>query len=276
MSLNNNSKSDQQHINKDNLNDVVKTESNSFIKKIGFDLISGVLSGLSVAPFVSIIDKGITQNASGASKLWTSIGLSIKSLIKSPISFIGRPEFRWIFAVYFSTYSSRNIISSVCEKKKINPEIPIFFGVSAINLFMSISKDRAFAKLFGTKIPESIPIRTIGLWATRDCLTILFAFIVPPRLALYLQKNHKVTKGKSEVMAQFICPVFIQLFSTPLHLLGLDLYNNKVSTVEKRIAFIKREYTKSVVARMMRIIPAFGLGGVCNGIYRNYFHKNYL
>ena len=31
-----------------------------------------------------------------------------------------------------------------------------------------------------------------------------------------------------------------------------------------RVGFIKREYTKTVLARMARILPAFGVGGVIN------------
>ena len=57
----------------------------------------------------------------------------------------------------------------------------------------------------------------------------------------------------------------MQLLSTPLHLHGLDLYNrNTALSVNEKIAFVKREYLKTSLARMARILPAFGIGGVLN------------
>jgi hypothetical protein len=35
--------------------------------------------------------------------------------------------------------------------------------------------------------------------------------------------------------------------------------------------FLKREYAKSVAARMLRMTPAYGIGGVCNIRLRRYF-----
>jgi hypothetical protein len=45
-----------------------------------------------------------------------------------------------------------------------------------------------------------------------------------------------------------------------------------VSTVD-RIAFIEREYVKTTLARMARIFPAFGVGGVVNKYVRNSGNK---
>ena len=53
-------------------------------KNIIIDTISGIVSGFCVAPFVSIIDKSITKNASGASTLFRSINTDI--LKSSPYS----------------------------------------------------------------------------------------------------------------------------------------------------------------------------------------------
>jgi len=64
----------------------------------------------------------------------------------------------------------------------------------------------------------------------------------------------------------------VQLVSTPLHLLGLDLYNRPKQSTMSRLAFIGREYTKSTLARLCRIGPAFGIGGVSNKFLRDSFH----
>ena len=70
--------------------------------------------------------------------------------------------------------------------------------------------------------------------------------------------------------AQFLAPAGIQLFSTPLHLLGLDLYNRSGGGVgwRGRLRKVGRDWVGSSFARMARIVPAFGVGGVVNGSVR--------
>ncbi|POM67587.1 Hypothetical protein PHPALM_16384 [Phytophthora palmivora] len=76
-------------------------------------------------------------------------------------------------------------------------------------------------------------------------------------------------KSGAATFAQLICPAAVQFLSTPLHLLGLDLYNNKGHTMTQRVSFVQREYVKSVLARVGRIGPAFGIGGGGNAYFRN-------
>ena len=46
--------------------------------------------------------------------------------------------------------------------------------------------------------------------------------------------------------------------------MGLDNYNRAAVGGSGRIEFIKQEYVKTTLARMARIFPAFGIGGVIN------------
>lgn len=65
--------------------------------------------------------------------------------------------------------------------------------------------------------------------------------------------------------AQFVAPAAVQLISTPLHLLGLDLYNRDGAVGWKeRARKVRVDWLKSSFARMARIVPAFGVGGVVN------------
>jgi hypothetical protein len=63
--------------------------------------------------------------------------------------------------------------------------------------------------------------------------------------------------------------MFIQCVSTPLHLLGLDLYNRKNVNAKSRLSFISKEYIKSNTVRVCRTIPAFGVGGIGNKYFRD-------
>ena len=78
--------------------------------------------------------------------------------------------------------------------------------------------------------------------------------------------SSEVEKHMSRLsIAQFLAPAGIQVFSTPLHLLGLDLYNRpRGVTWADRLGRVKRDWGVSSLARMGRIIPAFGVGGVVN------------
>jgi hypothetical protein len=68
-------------------------------------------------------------------------------------------------------------------------------------------------------------------------------------------------------LAQFSCPALMQFASTPLHLLGLDLYNRQPPggmPWTERASRIRRDYISSSFARMGKIVPAYGIGGVVN------------
>lgn len=154
--------------------------------------------------------------------------------------------------------------------------MPKFIGTSTVNMVAGIFKDREFTRMFGTTAPRPLPLGTYGLFATRDSLTIAASFNMPDVMARSL-----VSKGwigdpeRAQNIAQLVCPAAVQFLSTPLHLMGLDLYNRqKVGpngvpvTWGIRIKFVIGEYWKSAFARVGRIGPAFGIGGVGNRIIK--------
>ncbi|ETO14038.1 hypothetical protein RFI_23327 [Reticulomyxa filosa] len=196
---------------------------------------------------------------------------------KRPGKFFGHPSYRWIVTLYSCTYMSANLIEHICEKYHLNKDIPKFVGVSFVNISICIAKDRAFTRMFGLIPPSKVPKTSLLLWLTRDCMTIAMSFNLPPALAKKLHDNGYFSSYKTALVAtQLLCPVSIQLLSTPLHLLGSDLYNNKQSTWEKRLKFVRREYGKTAAARMARILPAFGIGGVANRALHEYFSVKVL
>lgn len=96
-------------------------------------------------------------------------------------------------------------------------------------------------------------------------MTIFASFNLPtliaPRMPLSAAAEQYVSRVSA---AQFLAPAAVQLFSTPLHLLGLDLYNKPNAGFKDRVAAVSRNWLSSSVARMCRIVPAFGVGGVVN------------
>ena len=75
-----------------------------------------------------------------------------------------------------------------------------------------------------------------------------------------------------QTVAQFVAPASVQLLSTPLHLLGLDLYNRgQTLSWRDRWAMVRKNWALSAIARICRIVPAFGVGGVVNSKLRRGF-----
>lgn len=187
------------------------------------DLLAAGLSSLAVTPAVAIIDKGVVSAASGiAPSVIASILASIGSMVRSPLKFVQSPEFMWIWAVYFLTYLVANSIATLCESREIKAASPVFLGTTAANLGMCISKDAAFAKIFGTGPPRPLPLLTYLLFVLRDGGTVSASFTLPSKVSARLQQRGW-SSTLADNVAQLSCPMLVQILSTNLHLYGLDL-----------------------------------------------------
>ena len=189
-------------------------------------------------------------------------------------------------SLYFGTYLTANTIDTASSVLHSTPAAattagtPKFLATSASNLALCLYKDNRFTQMFGSTSPGAsgarrpVPLPTFALFTIRDCLTIFASFNLPPLLAprLAAHLDAEVTKYVSAASAaQFVTPAAVQLVSTPLHLLGLDLYNRPGVGLwgqEGRVGRVMRDWGMSAVARMGRIVPAFGVGGVVNARIR--------
>lgn len=216
--------------------------------------------------------RSIIENASGRRTMSDSIRASLRQLLVRPHLFLASRPFRLIFMLYGGTYLTANALdtakATVANKSASSTTSgkEKFIATSAANLSLCLYKDSQFTKMFGTVSARPIPGVSYALFAARDCLTIFASFNVPPLLAPALPLSESAEKYVSRAStAQFLAPAAFQLASTPLHLLGLDFYNRNGGTaVGERLAKVRVDYWKSTLARMCRIVPAFGLGGVVN------------
>lgn len=201
-----------------------------------------------------------------------SLRSSMSSLLTSPHRFLTSKPFALILLLYSGTYFTANTLdtvkSTISDKKaSTTTSGPAkFIATSATNLSLCLYKDSQFTKLFGTVSPRPVPPVTYGLFAIRDCLTIFASFNLPPVVAPHLPLSTAAEQYISRASAaQFLAPAAIQLLSTPFHLLGLDLYNRNGGTkFSDRMRKVRIDWLKSSIARMCRIVPAFGFGGVVN------------
>ncbi|KAL8951075.1 MAG: hypothetical protein Q9222_002915 [Ikaeria aurantiellina] len=243
--------------------------------RVASDAASAASAAGLVAPLITILDRGIVENASGRSSLARSISTSFRSLLTRPHTFLASRPFRLISALYFATYFTANSIDTVSSTIAPSPIThttsgPLkFFATSAVNMSLCLYKDSQFAQMFGNSgsaagaVKRSIPVASYALFAFRDSLTIFASFNLPPRLAPMLSDQVENVMSRAS-LAQILAPAAVQIVSTPLHLSGLDLYNRPGVPLIDRSRQVGRHWVGSTFARMGRIIPAFGFGGVMN------------
>ncbi|KAK3190864.1 hypothetical protein K4F52_003181 [Lecanicillium sp. MT-2017a] len=220
-----------------------------------------------------------------------SLKTSLRSLLHHPLRTLTSRPVALVFLLYGGTYLTANTIDTVSSTLANRPARTTtsgpakFAASSAANVSLCIYKDQAFVKLFGpmnaASAPRPVPLPCLALFALRDSMTIFASFNVPPLLAPVLEQYTRQSSISGLTAAQFAAPAAIQLFSTPLHLLGLDLYNRpngggggggaaapgvNGATIawRDRWHLIRSRWLASTAARIGRIVPAFGVGGVVN------------
>lgn len=212
-------------------------------------------------------------------------------MVARPGSFFLSTPFLLIYTLYSSTYLTANVIDTVTSTMRDQPFSKVtagpakFVSTTSVNMAICVYKDARFAKLFGASPPSSastsskpagaltpppapkIPKISYSLFCLRDSVTIFASFNVPALVAPSIPDWVAPTPSMKLSMAQFACPALMQFVSTPMHLLGLDLYNRQPSGGlgwQERFARIRRDYISSSFARMAKIVPAYGVGGVVN------------
>ena len=133
---------------------------------------------------------------------------------------------------------------------------------------------QAFAVLFGTKQPVGVPLGSYAAWLTRDFVSMGVIFTLPPIVGK--QVGEMIGSEKAGFYAaQFGLPLALQTVTTPIHLLGYDIYNNPNNTVGQRLAFMGKDYFKNVGIRMIRMVPPWSVGTIGNKELRTYFHDKF-
>ncbi|KAK4248296.1 hypothetical protein C7999DRAFT_40442 [Corynascus novoguineensis] len=253
-----------------------KWNTKNLALRLGADLVSAASAAVMVAPIISIIDRSIMENASGRRPLVESLKSSFQTLLRTPHCVVFSKPFALIFALYGGTYLTANTLDTATSTARALPATHITSGTakfaasSAANIGICIYKDQVFVRLFGPPgvTPRPVALPSYLLFAARDCLTIFASFNVPPLLGPVLSRHvgDEVQRYVSgQTMAQFAAPAAVQLASTPIHLWGLDVYNRPaVTSWRDRWAVVSKNWAVSTAARICRIVPAFGVGGVVN------------
>ncbi|KAI1804970.1 hypothetical protein F4811DRAFT_517516 [Daldinia bambusicola] len=228
------------------------------------------------------------ENASGRNTLGNSLRSSLRTLLRRPHAVLVSKPVALIFMLYGGTYLTANALDTATSTVRNAPAAGVTAGTakfaasSAANVGLCVYKDQVFVRMFGPAghgPPRPVPLPSYALFTLRDCLTIFASFNVPPLLGPYLDERVLGASLRSQVCgttaAQFAAPAAVQLLSTPVHLLGLDMYNRPtLSSWRDRWLQVRKNWAVSAAARICRIVPAFGLGGTVNSkVRRNLMEK---
>ena len=222
-----------------------------------------IAASLMVSPLVAVIDQAITSNASGREKLLPSLVTSFKSIFANPVRFFKSPPLLIMSGVYTGTYAVANCVDAIFERSDLDSSRAKLIASSGTNITLINLKDIAYARMFGQGAPRPFPKISMGLFALRDGFTITASFSSLPSI-LSEQIFKPLGFPSPDTLGMLAAPMSVQVLTTPLHLLGLDLYNRDRASSQDRMSFIRKEYLATAIFRMARALPAFGIGGVVN------------
>lgn len=195
---------------------------------------------------------------------------SLSAMIQQPTRLFYSRPFRLMLLLYGGTYFTANALDTASSCSLDLPASTTtstwskFGTVSAVNVGLSLYKDSQFARTFGNSSARAMPVASFVPFVVRDGLTIFATFNLPQNVASSLPEYIDTVASRLSI-AQIMLPAAMQIFATPLHLMGLDIYNRpgKIQ-LRNRMLRIWVNWMPASAARMCRIVPAYGLGGVVN------------
>jgi hypothetical protein len=114
-----------------------------------------------------------------------------------------------------------------------------------------------------------MPLKTYGLWGLRDGVVIASSFVLPDIVGASLHERFGMNKSDAVKVGQMGCPIASQFVAGPAQLLGLDYYNRPRVTLVERGILLMKNFPTVVAARIARIAPTYGMGGIGNTHFRN-------
>ncbi|KAF1951192.1 hypothetical protein CC80DRAFT_597574 [Byssothecium circinans] len=214
-------------------------------------------------------------------------------------------------ATYTTANTTDTLTRTFLEKKdRVLAETITFLTTCVVNVPLGVWKDVGFVKAYGGNTaaipsPKNIPASpgatatseagaaaspiskkptpslqtpkfpkvVVTTFLLRDAVTIYGSFILPPIVSDALPTTFLPDPAARMAATQLFVPVLSQLIVTPVHLLGLDLYSHpKNEGSAARARRIRKLLGPATLLRCVRIVPAFGVGGIANRETREWLH----
>ena len=239
------------------------------------DFLAATLTALVISPPVLMVDSTVIRKAAIGQPFLTCLRNILGDWIRSPRTLILSPPLRLVFLVYVGTFTFANWTDTLAKRRgnaSAQDKLPGLLLTSGVSTALTIYKDGRLARIFGNVAQRGkIPLSSYCLFTIRDSITIFASFALPATVA---PKFSAILEGEAKQLkaAQFLLPMAVQPITTPIHLLSLDLYNRQTGVrMWDRAGRVMRDVWTATPARMFRVLPAFGVGGVINKGLRDTF-----
>lgn len=249
--------------------------------------------------------KAATCTTATAAKnvLLASMRHTAASILRHPVAYYRSPTFGWMWLAYAATYTTANLCKTYQEttderqlrsmtsdkatatshgknkKSSSSSNAMLVAGTTAVNSAASLVKDRAYARLFGQAV-RPVPLPAYAAWMARDATVIASSFVLPARVTPVVQEATGWSPSASAAVAQLVTPVAMQVVAGPAHLWGLTLYNtagsSSSSLFRQRWQAFRQGLVSVTAARMLRILPGYGVAGVANQRGRAWYKNKLL
>ena len=251
---------------------------------------AGAVAAAAVAPFLTSVDRAVVSAAAGRApggSLFRALAANAAEFVTRPAAAFGSRAVWLVAGVYAATYAAANLSDVAAERSArataSQKAAGKFVATTGANMAGSVLKDAAFARMYGAVATAAaaaaasssaspaavVPAASYALFAARDCLTVGGAFFVPAALrdALVNARVFEPSDASSAAaVAQLVSPPLMQVVCTPMHLLALDLVNRPDATMSlaARLASLGNAMPSALLARSLRMLPAYGVGGLLN------------
>ena len=248
-----------------------------------------------IEPHALTILSAVVENAARPAQnpLAKALRSNILCSFQHPRLFFGTKPFFVIWMLYAATYVTANTVETTArhltnEADKLFVQSVTFLSTITVNVPLGVWKDVQFVQLFGrpsasvaTRVEGAkrtppvqsgrFPTTVASTFLIRDAITIFGAVNLPPIISSALREETFAHPLLKMATVQLLVPVFSQIFATPIHLLGIDMYSHPDSAA--RLSRITHNLKATTMVRCARIVPAFGVGLIANTGLRDHFHK---
>ncbi|GAQ38315.1 hypothetical protein AKAW_09767 [Aspergillus niger] len=268
------------------------------------DVMVAAGSAALVTPAVMILDRLVVEKSSHNQPMLPAFRRHLWLSITQPATFLTSRPSLLVWSLYTATFAAANATETILDQVYPHVDhamagVATFMSTFVVNSSVGIWKDVKFAQLFGhsnatpptpapktttsaapsqskilRSVSRTIPFATYSAFLVRDALTIFGSFSLPAMVSASIPDSIASSEYLKILFAQLAIPASIQLVSTPIHLLGLDLYNRPMQlSASDRLSRVSRDWIGASLTRMCRIIPAFGIGGFANTEGRAFLHQ---
>ncbi|OTA95581.1 hypothetical protein M434DRAFT_69197 [Hypoxylon sp. CO27-5] len=252
------------------------------------DVGAAAISATFVTPAIVIIDRAVVEKVASHQPFLRTLWTHTKSAVTRPRCFVFSRPFGILWTLYAATFTAANTSETVVKDwKPAAVGAVTFVATVLVNVPLGIWKDLRFAQIYGgagvneppiaPAVPTAgIPRAPAAVFLLRDSLTLYGSFVLPQAISNLLSNSTVASAHTTALMVQLIVPASTQLVATPVHLLGLDIYNRpqKGLGLANRLENIKRYFGSATALRCIRVLPAFGFGIMANRDLRGYFHTS--